>query len=373
VNRNRHNLVSILLFLLAFGLLVLNSASLAVAEYQYGDSSYFLFSQSIRIILGLGLMVVISQIDYHRYHVIAKPFLLISIVLLLILVLPFTTPIAPIIRHVRRWIIYPFTFQPSELAKLALVLWCALTIQKKGPKIKEFKEGILPIFCVITLVMFLIVLEPDLSTAILCFSVVMVTLFLGGAKIRHLAAVCSIFCICFLIVAYFKGYAYDRILAILNPGQGLLEENYHYNQGMITLGSGGLVGRGIGNGMQKYFFLPEPHTDSIFSVIGEELGFVGTVGILSLFFLLGYYGYRIMMKCNDILGFILVGGILATIFIPVLLSVAINLGLLPGAGVGLPLISYGGSSMVTLLAGLGIVLNVAKHSETRRRKLERRR
>ncbi len=366
-------MVAILLFLIVFGLLVLNSASLAIAEYQYGNSSFFFHSQWVRIILGLGLMVCVSRIDYHLYHRFAKPLLLVSIVLLLILVLPFTTSIAPVIKNVRRWTIYPVTFQPSELVKLALILWCSSTILNKGPKIMDFKEGMLPILCVLALVTGLIVLEPDLSTAILCFSIVLVILFLGRAEAKHLVMFCAIFLLGFLVVAYFKGYMHERITALLNPEEGLLQENYHYNQSMIALGSGGWLGRGIGNGMQKYFFLPEPHTDSIYSVIGEELGIVWTSGILILFSMLGYYGYRIMMKCRDLFGFLLVGGVLTAILVQMLFSIAINLGLLPSAGVGLPFISYGGSSMVSHLAGFGIILNVANHNRSRMKRLGGRR
>jgi len=365
--------VFILLFLLVFGLLVLNSASLAVAEYRFGDSSFFFRSQVIWILLGLVMMVCVSQIDYHVYQRYAKSFMIVSIVLLAILVLPFTTSLAPVIKNVRRWIIYPVAFQPSELAKLALVLWCSSTILNKGPKIEDFKEGLLPILSVLAVVTGLIVLEPDLSTAIICFCIVLLILFLGRAKVKHIFLLCLIFGLGLLVIALLKGYVQERIVALLNPGQGLLHENYHYNQNMIALGSGGWLGRGIGNGMQKYFFLPEPHTDSIYSVVGEELGFVWTSGILLLFFMLGYYGYRIMMRCRDLFGFLLVGGVLATIFVQVIFSVAINLGLLPSAGVGLPLISYGGSSMVSLLAGFGIILNVANHNGPRLRRIRGRR
>ncbi len=363
-DRISRDIVLVLLFLTAFGLLMLNSASMAVADYRYGEGSFFLQAQAVRVIFGLALMFGISRIDYHRYHRFAKPLLLITIVLLIVLVLPFTTAVAPVIKNVRRWIIYPVTFQPSELAKLALVIWCSATIINKGQRIRDFREGILPVVCVLSFVMFLIVLEPDLSTSVLCFSIVAVILFLGRARIHHILALVPIFLAAFLLIAYLKGYQFDRITALFDPDQGVLEENYHRHQSLIALGSGGWGGKGIGNGMQKYFFLPEPHTDYIFSVIGEELGFLLTTGLLVLYFLLGYCGYEVMSKCHDLFGFILVGGILAVIFVQMLFSVAINLGLLPSAGVGLPFISYGGSSTVTQFAGFGIILNVAKHNRT---------
>ncbi len=362
VGRDKRNILLVLFFLLAFGLVMLNSASEAVAELRYGDSSFFLRSQAFRIALGLILMMGVSRVDYHRYHRFAKPFLLVSIILLMILVLPFTTSIAPVTKRVRRWMIFPLTFQPSELVKIALVIWCASTILKKGSKIKDFKEGIMPISCISAVVMLLIAMEPDLSTAILCFSIVLVLLLLGRAKLQHILLLSLIFCGGFLVVAYVKGYQFDRITAILNSGTGRLDENYHYYQSMIALGSGGWFGRGIGNGLQKYFFLPEPHTDSIYSVIGEELGFVWTTGTLFLFLLIGFYGYRIMTRCNDLFGYLLVGGVLSLIFVPMLYSVTISVGMLPAAGVGLPFISFGGSSVVTLLASFGIIMNVAEHN-----------
>ncbi len=369
--RDRRNIVIALFFLIAGGLLTMNSASVAVADYRYGGKTYFLVAQVVRIALGIGLMIAFSQVDYHRYHRISKVLLILSILLLLILVLPFTTSIAPVIKKVRRWIIWPFTFQPSEFARLALVVWCAATIQKKGAEIQEFRSGILPIITVLSAVIFLIILEPDLSTAIICFSIVFVMLFLGQAKIQHLLLVCGIFFTAFMIFGWYTGYVEERWNALFHTDRGLLEENWHYSQSLIALGSGGWIGRGIGKGMQKFFFLPEPHTDSVFSVIGEEFGFAGTILTLLVFFSLGYYGYRIMTKCTDLLGFLLVGGILSIIFIPMILSVSMSAGLLPGAGVSLPFVSYGGSSMVTLLAGFGILLNVANHNTNRSRRLRR--
>jgi cell division protein FtsW len=365
VEQARRNLVLIILFILAFGLLMLNSAGLPVAKYRYGDSLYFLRSQALRIVLGLLLMLVVSRIDYRRYRPVAKPLLLFSAVLLLIPLLPFTRSITPLMRHVRRWIVFPFTFQPSEVAKFALVLWGAVTILNKGSKIREFRDGVLPLFIVMTMIVVLVVLEPDLSTAILCFSISILLLFLGGARVHHIALCCVIFLLGSLWVIHLTGYQLERIMAMLNPSEGLLKGNYQRHQAMIALGSGGTFGRGIGNGLQKYFFLPESHTDSIFAVIGEELGLVGTVGVLLLFALLGFYGYKIMSMCPDPFGFLLVGGILSMVMIPVILSAAINVGLLPSAGVGLPFISYGGSSMVTLLGSIGVIINVARKGKGR--------
>lgn len=369
---DRRNIVIVLFVLLGGGLLMMNSAGVGVAEYRYGGKTYFLVAQVIRIALGLGLMILFSQVDYHRYHKFSKVFLVASIILLLILVLPFTTSIAPVIKRVRRWIIWPVTFQPSEIARLALVVWCAATIQKKGAGIRDFRTGILPIITVLSAVIFLTILEPDLSTAIICFSVVFGMLFLGRAKVQHLLLVCAIFFVAFLIFGLYTGYVEDRWNAAFNTDSGLLEENWHYSQSLIALGSGGWTGRGIGKGMQKYFFLPEPHTDSVFSVIGEEIGFAGTILTLIIFFSLGYYGYRIMMKCTDLLGFLLVGGVLSIIFIPMILSISMSAGMLPGAGVSLPFVSYGGSSIVTLLAGFGILLNVANHRTGRGKRTRRR-
>jgi cell division protein FtsW len=373
VIRDRRNIVILLFFLLGGGLLAMNSASVAVAEYRYGGRAYFLIAQFLRIAVGLGLMIVFSQIDYHRYHRLSKVFLVLSILLLVVLVLPFTKSIAPVIKMVRRWIVWPFTFQPSEFARLALVVWCAATIQKKGTDIRDFRSGVLPIITVLSTVIFLIILEPDLSTAIICFSIVFVMLFLARAKVQHLLLVCGIFFTAFLIFGWFTGYVEERWNALFHTDQGLLEENWHYSQSLIALGSGGWIGRGIGKGMQKFFFLPEPHTDSVFSVIGEEFGFAGTILTLFVFFSIGYYGYRIMKRSTDLLGFLLVGGILSIIFIPMILSVFMSAGLLPGAGVSLPFVSYGGSSMVTLLAGFGILLNVANHSTSRSKRLRRKR
>jgi cell division protein FtsW len=369
----RRKFLLVLLFLIGFGLLALNSASVVLAEHRYGDGSFFLRAQVVRILIGIFLMFIVSRIDYHHYHRIAKPFLLGSLVLLLLLVLPFTKEIAPVIKGVRRWIVYPVTFQPSELARLALVLWCATTMVNKQGKIEDFKEGIFPVFTVLVLVTAIIAMEPDLSSAILCFTVVIVVLFLGKARLRHILAVGLIFGFGFLLAAVLTGYQLERILAIFSPDEGLLEENYHVHQSLISLGSGGWLGRGIGNGMQKYFFLPEPHTDSLFAAIGEEFGLLWSVGILLIYLFIGVLGYQMMMKCHDLLGFLLVGGIMASILIPVMMSIAINLGMIPAAGVGLPLISYGGSSMVTILAGIGIVLNVANQNRTKVQKLRGRR
>jgi len=367
MNHARRNIILNLCFILAFGLLMLKSASVARAEFRHGDGAYFLQSQTIWIGLGLALMAIFSRVDYHRYQRHAKLLLLASILLLAILVLPFTKSIAPVINGVRRWIVYPFTFQPSEITRPALVIWCATTILNKGSRIQEFKVGILPIALVISFVLGLIAIEPALSSTILTLAIVMVVLFLSGARPKHLLYMLLVIgAFAYLGVSIKEGsmkdYWVERIEDFWNPDQELLEGNYQSNQSQIGIGSGGWTGRGIGNSFQKHFFLPEPHTDFIFAVIGEELGFLLTVVFLCVFSLLGYWGYRVMVACRDLYGFLLVGGILAMIFVPLLINVAINLGMLPAAGVGLPLVSYGGSSIVTLLAGIGIILNVSGHS-----------
>jgi cell division protein FtsW len=323
-------------------------------------------------VVGLLVMLAVSRIDYHRYHRLAKPVLLVSIFLLLLLVLPFTHSITPVVNRVRRWIVWPLTFQPSELARLALVLWGATTIVNKGEKIGDFREGILPFVSVLAGVAVLVALEPDLSTAVLLFAVAILLLFLGKARLRHILAVAGIFAAGFVLATVLRDYSIDRFLTIISSDADPLNRDYHLNQCRIALGSGGWFGRGIGNGLQKYFFLPEPHTDSLLAAIGEELGFLGTAGLLLLYLYFGFLGYRVMMRCHDLLGFLLVGGVFASILVPVILTTAINMGAVPSAGIGLPLISYGGSSMVTLLGGFGIVLNVVNQNRTGIRRMRRR-
>jgi len=338
--------------------MVILSASAPYAYLRYGDHYYFLKNQLKWLIIGLGLLWLASRFNYQKYQMLSIPVLFLAIILLGLVLLP---GIGREAKGAHRWIILKgLTLQPSEIAKIGLVIYLSSSLVRKKERIKSFVSGFLPYFIIIGVVLLLIVIEPDLGTAIIIALLAFVLLYAGGVKVSHLLYA-LILC---LVPLYFfvseVGYRKDRIMGFLYPekySQGIAFQPLHLK---ISLGSGGIWGLGPGQGKQKLFYLPTPHTDSIFAVIGEEFGFVGTTIVVILFSLLALRGLKILKRAPDELGKLLALGLTCMISLQAFINMAVATVILPTTGTTLPFISYGGSSLVINLTAIGILLNISR-------------
>ena len=358
-------LLLILLTLLAVGLICLFSASHVYANYYNdGDSYFYIRKQAEFAIAGLFIMFAISIIDYHVLHKAALPLMAISIILLVaVLVLPSSI-------GVHRWINLPVVggFQPSELAKFAIILLFAHLISINHKEMKTFKTGFLLFVGILGFVCMLIVIEPHLSGTILVLLIGLVMMYVGGSRPAYILLLLLGGAAVVLFLVMFMGYEADRIAVWLDP-LGVFEQNrdqaWQTVQSLYAIGSGGLMGLGLGNSRQKHLFLPEPQNDFIFSIVCEELGFIGAALILFLFALLVWRGIVIAMRAKDKFGAMLAVGISAQIGIQVALNVGVVSNAMPNTGIGLPFFSYGGTSMLMLLGEMGILMSVARQMRTK--------
>ena len=328
-----------------------------------GDPIGFSFAlrQATGAALGGILMLIAARVDYQWWRRMAWPLLLVTILFLLIPVLPGTGAIAPRINGARRWVdVGPINFQPSELAKLTLVIWCAMLAAKKGQQIREFKKGLLPFLVVIALVAGLIFLQPNLSMAVMVAFGAGVVIFTAGARISAFLLLAMVA----MPVVYTKivdtQYRAARLATFLNPGEASDAASFQINQSLIGFGSGQLFGVGYGQGQQKLGYLPYNYSDFLFSSIGEEWGFVGVTLLILLFALFAWLGYRIARTAPDPFGQYLAVGITTGIGVTAFLHMAVTMGMMPTTGLTLPFMSYGRSSLMISLLAAGILLSVGR-------------
>jgi cell division protein FtsW len=345
------------LTLVAIGLVMILSASSIEAFKRYG-SSFLLFNrQVIGAVVGLAAMFVLARLDYRVLRRFARP-LLFGVVLLMIFVL---IPGLGVTRAgAARWLpLGPFSLQPSEIAKLAVILFAAHTLERKGARIADPKE-LAYVAPAIGVVLLLIMLQPDLGTAMICGGCVLIVMFLAGTRMRHVATVVGIGLAGVVTLILAEGYRRARLFSFLDPWADPLNTGYQTIQGQIALGSGGLFGLGLGASRQKWSYLPHAHTDFIYAIIGEELGLIGTLTVLCLFVFFVYLGIRTARRAPDRFGMLLAGGITGWVGLQALINMGAVTGMLPITGVPLPLISFGGSALVFTLAGIGVLLSVAR-------------
>lgn len=347
--------------LLTIGVIMVFSSSYIMAYKWYGNSYYFFSKQVISAVIALIVFLVAMNIDYHLWQKFATPILILSIFLLIMLFLP---GFAREIRGAKRWLmIGPFPLQPSEVAKFALILYIADCLtRKKEKEINTFLRGILPVFIVTVLFFLLIFDQPDFSTAIVIMVSSFIMLFIGGSKITQLFALILFLVPPGIILALGEDYRRVRLLSFLNPWEDPLKSGFHIIQSLLALGSGGLTGVGIAESRQKFFYLPDQHTDFIFSIIGEELGFIGAIFIISLFILFLWRGYLISLKAKDSFGLLLAAGITSIIVFQAVVNISVVTKLIPTTGITLPFISYGGSSLIVNMLGCGVLLNISKNT-----------
>lgn len=347
--------------LLGIGLTVLFSASAAFAYVNRGDLYFYLKRQLIWLAIGIISLWLAAKFNYRKYRVLYRPFLFLT---LLFLGLVFVPGIGKELRGVYRSIGIGFiSFTPSEIAKLGVVIYLACSLVKKKDKMESYINGSLPYFIILGVISILIVMEPDLGSALIIAVIAFILLYAGGARISHLLYTIFLASVPLYFSIFEVGYRKSRIISFLNPEQDPLGTGFQPIHLKLSLGSGGLWGLGIGQGKEKLFYLPTPHTDSIFAVIGEELGFVGTSLIVALFFFIAFRGLRIAQKASDDLGKLLALGLTSLICVQAIINMGVATVLLPTTGTTLPFISYGGSSLLISLTAIGILLNISKNSQ----------
>jgi len=352
-------LIYTVLALLVIGWIMVYSSSAVMAEITYHDSFKFIKKQLLFSLIGLIALVGAMKINYRRLSALTYPILILSLLLLVLVLIP-GLGLSHRVGVAKRWLMTPwFTFQPSELGKLALIIFVAYSLAKKGDRIKEFLLGFLPIIAISGIMILLVIFEPDMGTAIFMGLLTMVLLFIGGTRFSYLLTVPLIAVPGLYFFIKHSHYGYLRIKAYLHPWEDVQGIGFQIIQSFVALSSGGLWGVGLGDGRQKLFFLPAAHTDFILSILGEEVGFIGIMVVILLFALLIWRGVRIALRTEDTFGAHLAMGITAMIALQVIINMGVVLGLLPTKGLTLPFISYGGTSVVMNLAAMGILLNIS--------------
>lgn len=359
-------LLGITLALVSFGLITVYSASMARAQALGLADYHFVMRQGVGVVVGLGLLLVASRLDYRRLKPLAWPALLVTMGLLLILVVPWTHGIAPVLNGARRWLFLgPFALQPSELCKLVVVVWTAALAVKKQEFLPSLSRGLLPFLVIWGILNLLIFFQPDLSAALLVLLLGLLVVFAAGARIGHFLLLTAVGIPLLWGQVDAVGYRLRRIVAFLDPAHDVAGLSYQINQSLIAVGSGGLLGKGLGRSEQKFGFLPEAHNDFIFAMIGEEWGFVGLVVVVLVFAAVGVIGFRIARMAADLFGFLLAVGLTSLIVVQALLHMAVTTALVPTTGVTLPFISYGRSSMVVCLVAVGLLVSIVRVADRR--------
>ena len=349
------------LVLLVFGIAATYGASSLVTVNGKAAGIGFAWRQLTGALVGGLLLLLLARVDYSRWRRWAWPLLGATVVLLLIPLLPFTHAISPTINGARRWLDAGLiNFQPSELARLAVVIWCAMLASKKGEQVREFKKGVLPFMVMLGLVAALIGLEPNLSMATLVALLGGIVLFASGARIGHFFILAAVGVMLVFHRIADAQYRLARVHTFLNPGQSNLEGGFQIHQSLVGIGSGRLFGVGFGQGQQKLGYLPYAYSDFLFSTIGEEWGFLGVCLVVALFALFCWLGFRIAKTAADPFGQYLAVGLTATVGLTAFMHMAVSLGLMPTTGLTLPFMSYGRSSQVISLAGTGILFSIGR-------------
>lgn len=350
-----------LFFLLAIGVIMVYSASSFYSMFHFNDSMYFLKRQLIFTSIGIISMVAMMNFDYHRLRKIT-PTLLIITIPLLVAVFFF-----PATNGAKRWIkLGALSFQPSELTKYVVVLFLAMSMDIKGDKIKRFWDGLVPYLGVSGFFAAMILAEKNLSIAAIIMIVTFILLFVAGGQLKHLFGV--VFPGLFTLALFFifsSDYRRARMLNFMDPWKDAAGDGYQLIQSFYALGAGGVTGLGLGQSRQKTLYMPEPHNDFIFSIIGEEIGLIGCLFIIALFLFFIWRGVRVAIRAKDTYGKLLAMGITSIIAVQAIINIAVVTGSMPVTGVPMPFISYGGTSLVINLTAMGILLNISRQIERR--------
>ena len=343
--------------LTCFGVVMVYSASSVMAAKKFHDGFYFLKRQSLFALLGFCTMAVAMHIDYHLWKKLAVPLFVTCFLLLLLVFMPGLGGTA---KGASRWIRLPgFNFQPSELAKLSLILYMAYSLEKRQEKLKDFMSGFFPYLLILGVFIAVLLLQHDMGAALTMLAVAIVMLFAAGSKVQYIVGmvVVALPVVCLLITT--QAYRMRRMTAFFDPWQDPTDAGFQIIQSWLALGTGGIFGQGLGEGKQKLFYLPEAHTDFILSVCGEELGFIGVIVIASLFLLLVQRSILVAISAEDNFGRFLAFGIAVLLGLEAFVNMAVVTGMLPTKGIALPFVSYGGSSLIISLGAIGVLLNLS--------------
>lgn len=345
-------------FLISIGTLMVYSTSSVFAMEKFGDPNYFLKRHVIYLSIGLLFMVGLMKINYVYLRKIVYPAYLLGLVMLVLVLIP---GVGKEVSGARRWLeLGSWTFQPSEVAKFILVLYLAHSLTKKRDKVDSFVVGFVSHLLIAGIYILLVLLEPDFGMSVTLIVVLFGMLFIGDVKLKFLVplGVSSVFVLALAVIT--EGYRMKRVVSFLDPWKDPLGSGYQAIQSFVALGMGGFTGAGLGDSTQKLFFLPQAHTDFIFSIIGEELGFIGVLTVIIGFAFLLVRSLRVSIRAKDLFGCYLVFGCILLITFQAGINMAVAVGLFPTKGLTLPFISYGGTSLVTNLAAMGLILSVSK-------------
>lgn len=353
-------LFTVTLLLVFLGLVMVFSASAIMAKERFGSGYYFLWKQLGWAVAGMATMVIGMKVDYKRYKQPAVVFSVLGVTTLLLILVFFLDSS----HNTHRWIhLGGFSLQPSEIAKPTLILFLAYFLENRTKEMKDWRRTLLPAIAPTLVFLALIVLQPDLGTAIACGAITVCIMYVAGLNMKYLgyALAGSLLPLYFLI--FHVAYRRARILAFLNPYSDPQGRGFHIIQSLIAVSTGGITGMGLMEGKQKLFYLPEPHTDFIFSVTAEELGLIGSLVVVVLFGTFLWRGIRTAIRTQDLFGRFLVVGITCMVVVQAFINISVVLGMMPTKGIPLPFVSYGGSSIFITLACVGVLLNVSKQAE----------
>ena len=346
------------LLLVCISIVMVYSASAVVALERFDQPYLFLTKQAMWAVLGVAVLAIAMRIDYRTYRNDTFIWAALGVVGLLLLLVFFSPPV----NGTRRWFnVGGLGIQPSELAKVAAVLFTALSLERRMHRIDDLKYSLLPIAIVVGAMFALIVLEPDYGTAISLLLIIGLMVFAAGLNYRYLVGTVLVALPLLYIVLISAPYRRRRLLAFLDPWADPLGDGFQVIQSLIAVGTGHVFGKGLMGGVQKLFYLPEPHTDFIYAVIGEELGLIGTTAVLICFCVIAWRGARIALRAEDTFGSFVALGLTAMIAVQAFVNISVVLGLLPTKGIPLPLVSAGGSSLLINLLGMGVLLNISQH------------
>ncbi len=350
-------LLMVTLILVTVGTAMIYSSSSIIALERFKDGLYFLKKQMLFVFLGLISMVLMSKISYESLKKVAYPGIVISLILLILVLIP----------HVglkrggaTRWLnLGIFSFQVTEMVKIAMVVFLAHLLTRKVHQLQKFTRGILVPLSITAVVILPILLEPDFGTAVIIVAIMFLMMTLAGSKMKHLLLLAAAFIPIGIALIWHKGYRVARLTAFLDPWKDADNTGFQIIQSLLSFGSGGTFGVGIGDGMQKLFYLPEPHTDFILSIIAEESGFVGVTIVIVMFILFVLRGFMISLKAPDLFGTLLAAGLTMVIALEAFINIAGVMGIIPLKGLALPFLSYGGTSFIMSMTAVGILLNIS--------------
>jgi cell division protein FtsW len=358
-----YGLFLVVVVLLAGGVVMVYSASAILATERFDDPWFFLKKQLFWAVCGFAALWAAMVTDYRRWRPLVLPLLAGAFVLLVLVLVP---PFGQSINGTRRWLRWgAVSFQPTELAKLALVLYLADFLARRQAVIGSFPRGILPPLTITGAVAGLILLQPDLGSSVALTAVVACMLFVAGARVHHMALIAAAAVPVVVLAVLGASYRLRRVFAFLDPWADPRGAGFQIIQSYLALGGGGTLGRGLGESKQKLFYLPEPHTDFIFAIVGEELGFAGALLVVGLFGMLLWRGTRVGLRVADPFGALVAFGITAMLSTQALVNLGVVVGLLPTKGLPLPFVSFGGSSLIVAMAGVGLLLSISQHADGR--------